>query len=1001
MRFAVRLTGWAVLLLAVTSQALAGRLPLRTYTTADGLGSSFINRIVRDSRGFLWFCTREGLSRFDGYRFVTYGLADGLPHATVNDMLESSPGEYWIATNGGGVCRFRPGAGAAPFEVFRLGSGTLSNRVNVLYRDRSGRIWAGSDGGLFVNDGPKSTAFREVGLWPPHTGVVSLTQDTEGSLWVGMGNGLARVLPDGVIRYTLRPTLGVDPVHALMTDQQGKLWLGHWSGLMAFVPPPAVQSRTQGSPGTLAGARWYTRTDGLPSGEVVGLLQRRDGSIWVTTTEGLAEIGATGIRVHGKFEGLGRIAEGLAEDSAGNLWMGSAAGAVRWMSGGFTSFVENDIPGLTEPLSLLEAPGGELLAVDDAWNVRWFHKGDFRTVRLNLPVKPGPPFWGSQGALLDRSGDFWVPTRVGLYRFSGIRGIAELQTSRPALYRSRDGLPEDGVWRVFEDSKGRLWIGTRASTGSGLVSWERATGSFHTYSSSEGMESARGPAAFCEDRSGAVWIGFAEGGLARFQAGQWKRLTESDGVPPGLIWSLYADRAGRVWVGSAQGGLARMDDPTAARPSLKRYTIQQGLSSNYVRAITEDQWGRIYLATARGVNRLEPDTGRVIRYTVRDGLADDFVTTAFRDRRGVLWFGTRQGISRLEPRPEPPETLPPVYIEGLRIAGAVRPVSQIGQREIAGLELHAGESALQIDFVGLGFRVGEQLRYQFRLEGADADWGPPTEQRTTYYPRLAPGRYRFQVRAVSSSGLSSAEPAVVAFTVLPPVWRRAWFLTLAGALAILAAYALHRYRLARVLEIERVRRRIATDLHDDIGASLSRVAILSEVARQEIGSGEVRTEARLSQIAESARELIDEMSDVVWSIDPRRDNLGNLVTRIRRFASDMLESRGIAFDLEAPPAVERVRLTPEQRRHIFLILKEAVNNAARHAGCASVSLSFRLSGRQLVARIHDNGAGFQRSDEESGRGLDNMRARAESLGGSFQVDSAPGRGTSVAFQVPL
>ncbi len=143
------------------------------------------------------------------------------------------------------------------------------------------------------------------------------------------------------------------------------------------------------------------------------------------------------------------------------------------------------------------------------------------------------------------------------------------------------------------------------------------------------------------------------------------------------------------------------------------------------------------------------------------------------------------------------------------------------------------------------------------------------------------------------------------------------------------------------------------------------------------------------------------MSDVVWSIDPRRDNLGNLVTRIRRFASDMLECRGIVFDLEAPPGAERVRLTPEQRRHIFLILKEAVNNAARHAGCASVSLSLRLSGRQLTAGIHDNGAGFLRTDEDGGRGLGNMRARAESLGGSFQVDSAPGRGTSVTFQVPL
>ncbi len=1002
MRFGGRLLGWAVLLLlAITAQA-AGRLPLRTYTTADGLGSTFIKRIVRDSRGFLWFCTREGLSRFDGYRFVTYGLADGLPHVTVNDMLESSPGDYWIATNGGGVCRFRPGAGAARFETFRMGSTATSNRVNVLYRDRSGRLWAGADAGLFVADlmnaGREPTAFREVDLGPPHRAILSLAQDREGTLWVGTGQGLARLLPGGAIRYALRPRLGYDPVNALMTDQQGRLWLGHRDGLVTFVPPPAAQSRNQDSSLAPAGARWYTRADGLPSDEVVDLLQRRDGSIWIATAEGLAEIGPTGVRVHGKFERLGHITEGLAEDSAGNVWLGSTAGAVRWMSGGFTSFGEADLPGFSEPLSLLETPAGELLAVDHAWTMHWFRKGAFRPVRPNLPVKPAP-LWGNQGACLDRSGDFWIPTRVGLYRFAGIRRIEELRTRRPAVYTSREGLPEGPVQRVFEDSKGRLWIATEGAF-PGLASWERATGAFHTYSSSNGLELLNYPSAFGEDRSGAVWIGFKEGGLARFREGRFTRLMQADGVPASRIWALYVDHADRVWVGSAEG-LARIDDPTAARPHLKRYTIQEGLSSNYVRAITEDRWGRIYLATARGVNRLEPDTGRVIRYTVLDGLANDFVTLAFRDRQEVLWFGTREGLSWLEPQPEAPETPPPVYIEGLRIAGTVQPVSPIGQREIAGLEMQTNQSALEIDFVGLGFRVGERLRYQFRLEGADADWAPPTEQRTTYYARLAPGRYRFQVRAVSASGLTSAEPAVVAFTVLPPVWRRAWFLTLAGILAVLAAYALHRYRLARLLEIERVRRRIATDLHDDIGASLSRVAILSEVARQDIGNGDGRTAARLSQIAESARELMDEMSDVVWSIDPRRDNLGNLVTRIRRFASDLLESRGIAFDLAAPPGADRVRLTPEQRRHIFLILKEAVNNAARHAGCASVSLSFHLSGRQLVAQVHDNGAGFPQPDEESGCGLANMRARAESLGASFQVDSAPGCGTSVMFRVPL
>ncbi|HXG58964.1 MAG TPA: two-component regulator propeller domain-containing protein [Thermoanaerobaculia bacterium] len=1008
MRFGGRVLRCAVVLLAVVPQARAERLPLRVYTTADGLGSTFIERVVRDSRGFLWFCTREGLSRFDGYRFVTYGQADGLPNAAVNDIVESRPGEYWIATNGGGVCRFRPGAGAARFETFRTGSTVVSNRVNVLLHDRSGRVWAGSDDELFVNEGPESTRFREVPV-ASHSGILSLLQDREGGLWIGTGKGLVHLLTDGVgaIRYTLRPRLEADPVQALMVDREGKIWLGHAEGLMTFVPPPASQSRNRDSAPMLVGARWYSRADGLPSDDVIDLLQRRDGGIWVSTEKGLASVGPAGVRVHGKFEGVGHLSKGLAEDSAGNLWFGSSGGAVRWLAGGFSSFTSSEVPGLTEPLSLLETRNGELLIVDSNWTVRWFGNGAFHAEQPNLPVAPAP-LWGNQGALLDRSGDFWIPTRLGLHRFTGISGISDLRTRQPVVYGRRQGLPDDMVYRLFEDSKGRLWIGTRALPGAdsrpgyipGLVSWDRASWSFRMYPASGGLEPLKRPSAFCEDRNGGVWIGFSEGGLARFHDGRLTRITSAEAVSDGMIWALYLDDAGRLWIGSANGGVARVDDPAAARPRMKRYTLQEGLSSNYVRAITQDRWGRIYLATARGVNRLDPSTDRVIRYTTQDGLANDFVTTAFRDRQGVLWFGTREGLSRLEPRPDVPETPPPVYIAGLRVGGSVLPVSQIGQKKIVGLELPASQSVLEIDFLGLGFHMGERLRYQFRLEGADADWGAPTEQRTTHYARVAPGRYRFQVRAVSATGLTSAEPAVVAFTVLPPLWRRGWFIALVTALALMAAYALHHYRLARVLEIERVRSRIATDLHDDIGAGLSRVVILSEVAKQQIESGQ-NANAALNQIGESARELIDGMSDVVWSIDPRHDSLEDVVWRIRAFASDVLESRGIAFDFDAPAELENVRLTPEQRRHIFLICKEAVNNATRHAGCASVRLSFQLTDHELLGRIHDDGRGFAAGTENAGHGVENMRARAESLGGSFELDSAPGRGTFLTFRVPL
>ncbi len=218
------------------------------------------------------------------------------------------------------------------------------------------------------------------------------------------------------------------------------------------------------------------------------------------------------------------------------------------------------------------------------------------------------------------------------------------------------------------------------------------------------------------------------------------------------------------------------------------------------------------------------------------------------------------------------------------------------------------------------------------------------------------------------------------------------------------AFSLYRYRVRQLLELERVRTRIATDLHDDIGASLSRVAILSEVVRQQNRGHNGESEGRLAEIANSARELVDSMSDIVWSVDPRRDDLGNVVTRVRQFGADIFEAQGIEWELQVTPDLEKTKLTPEQRRDIFLICKEALNNVARHAGCRRATLSLRVSGQQILVEIKDDGRGFAATVVENGRGghgLANMRARAARLGGSLGIASDPGHGTQLNLSIPL
>ena len=297
------------------------------------------------------------------------------------------------------------------------------------------------------------------------------------------------------------------------------------------------------------------------------------------------------------------------------------------------------------------------------------------------------------------------------------------------------------------------------------------------------------------------------------------------------------------------------------------------------------------------------------------------------------------------------------------------------------------------------------MRYQHKLEGTDQDWSAPTEQRTVNFANLAPGRYQFLVRAVNADGVGSQTPARFSFTILPPFWQRWWFLALATTLVGLAAYALHRYRVARLIELERMRTRIATDLHDDIGAGLSQIAILSEVSRQRLGKEQNGVNESLARIANTSRDLLDSMSDIVWAINPRRDRVSDLAQRLREFAGDVFTSREIEFSFRTPASGSEIRLEADVRRQLYLIFKEAVNNAARHSRCTQAEIEFEVAQDRLLLHVRDNGCGFDPNGDgatsRNGNGLVSMRERARALGGEIEINSQPNLGTAIKLNLPL
>jgi ligand-binding sensor domain-containing protein/two-component sensor histidine kinase len=994
------------------------QLPLKTYTTADGLAQDNVNKIVRDSRGFLWLCTGEGLSRFDGYQFVTYTTDQGLSHRVVNDFLETRAGVYWVAT-GNGVCRFNPRA-TPLFTVFRPGTDSRLWAVESLVEDSAGVVWLGTETGLYRLDEPGGQPrlqFVDIGTPADAEGnfIEALLVDRQGALWVGTrGSGLYQRSPNGrVNRYTSRNGLPANRIDAMLQDRSGRLWIGTPDGLCVFAQDP--------DPNKQIVQRYYGAEEGLVGKWISSLFQSADGHLWVGMHGGLAElvsgeslepsapakaakIQPVHFRSYGTASGLSAAdVETITEDYDRNLWLGTeSGGAMKLVPGGFRTYTQQDGLCSAGVDAVVQDRAGRLCAINRDC-ISWFDGQRFSTVPFLLPKRMRPGWGWNQVAFQDRDGEWWVPTGRGLCRFPEV-GVEELASTPPkSVYNTANGLPFDEVFRLFEDRKGDIWISTLSRGNNGLSRWERATQKFETFSESLelGDLRSRAVAAFAEDAAGNVWIGYWGGGLARYSAGRFEVFGEVDGLPAGTIRAIYLDHGHRLWIASALGGLGRIDDPMASRPRFADYTAAQGLSSNDTWCVTEDQFGRIYVGTGRGLDRLDPDTGHIRHYTIADGLAKGQIRSAFTDSHGALWFaGNVGGLSRLVPGPDSPEIEPPILISGLRIAGVPYPLSQLGETRLTELDLGPDQNQLNIDFVGLSFGSGEVLRYQHRLEGADADWSPPSTDRIVNYEHLAPGHYRFMVRAVNAEGLASGTPAALAFTIPPPVWRRWWVLASAMLLIGLGIFAAHRSRVARLVEIERVRTRIATDLHDDIGANLSLIAMVSEVARGHFQREDQRLKEWFSTIAITSRDTVDAMADIVWAVNPKRDQLSDLTMRMRRFADDIFDARSIELEFEGPEPGRDLKVGADLRREVFLIFKESVNNIVRHSGASAAQVDLHVDRGWLVLQITDNGHGFDPNVAADGNGLSSMRQRASRLGGSFEVASG-NRGTTSVLRVPL
>ena len=974
---------------------------VRVFDTENGLPHNRVNKIYWDSKNSLWICTDDGLSRFDGHQFVNYTTADGLPHKYVNAVLETRTGEYWVATDGG-LSRFDPRPGQTRFTNYAPSGPVEARHINALTEDPDGSLLLGTSFGLYRFKAlRRPTIFERIDFGPlpdpPGAEMVhAIAHDTGGSLWLATNHGLyQRGRNAGWTHYGTESGLPAAFVTSFAEERNGRLWVAFHSGFGRIAVDP--------KPGTPVLDCVETDKPGLGR-EVRALWFGTDGRRWIATNTGLREWVIDSNRVsrfreHTIQDKFPREAVlSIGEDIAGNLWIGTRrSGLLRMSSSRFQTFGATEGLQLGRDQLLLELQSGQV-SVFDVGGERtqvYRQEGGQRFAAI-LPALPEPvasmPFV-LQMAIEDHKGAWWFSTVSGLFRFATLGGRSDLRL-----------LSECGVDRFFEDAAGDVWISNRppGEKFAKLARWERRSGLVHDESERLPLDARMGIAAFAQDRAGTMWIGLQlPGRLLRLKEGRFQPLSANW---RGHINKLFVDSKGRLWITSTESGLGFIADPNSADPQLRRYTRAQGLSADEVWCVTEDRLGRIYAGTARGVDRLEPATGRIVHYSTADGLVRGDIRSALRDRSGNLWFASANGVSRFTPSED--QTVPPsrARITALRAAGVPFPLSEFGEAAVGPVQFLSHQNSLQIDFAATDYNVLAPLRYQFwldreRLTDSGQTWQDAGTSSTVHLVSLAPGDYSFKVRAVTPDGLPG-NPASVDFAILPPFWRTWWFqLTCVAAIAALA-YGLHTQRVQRQLAIERVRSHIAMDLHDDIGAGLSRISVMGEALKSRLLAGDEEVQTMLGEIATSSRRLITDMGDIVWSLDPRRDQIGELASRLRAFGSDLLETRGVEWTVDAILEKLHRSVPTALRRQLYLVFKEGIHNIGKHSDAKRATLRLWFQDGCVYGELTDDGRGIAPGSKH-GNGIPSMRARVEQLAGNFEISTTAGGGTSIRIHVPL
>ncbi len=987
-----------------------------SFTKLQGLKANNIFCIMQDNNGNLWFGTGGGgACRYDGKYFTHFTKKEGMSNHMIRSIIQDKSGNLWFGMWGDGVYRYD----GKNFTHFTEKEGLSYETVFSMLQDTDGNIWIGMmNGSISKYDGKSFTQFilkhkpQDQNEYP----VTSIVQDKSGNLWFGtLMHGVYCYNGKTFSHFTKKEGLGSDAVYSMLIDKNENIWFGTNHGGACFYDGRSFIH--------------FSDKEGLGNCNINDIIEDKSGNLWFGSDDcGVIRFDGTSFTHFTEKEGLGNNSVySLFQDRSGNIWIGGCGSGVSRYNGRiFTHFTEKE--GLSDKrvLNILQEKDGNL----------WF--GTWNGGANRYDGKSFTRFTKKEGLsdelitcmFKDKKGNIWFATWG--------KGVICYDGKSFLHYTEKEGLAGNYMMSIIEDKSENIWFG---SDGNGESRYDGK--SFTCFGIKEGLSNDGIMCAF-KDKSENLWFGTARGGVNRYDGKSFTQFTEKEGLSTNWVNCLIQDNSGNMWFGTRGGGVCRYDGK-----SFMHFTEKEGLCDNEVNSILQDKRGTLWFGTPFGLSKLSDDymmklakasengnTDQPVifkNYTYEDGFLgiSCFPKSIFEDNKGTIWIGTNDRLTAYHPGGDEPDTIAPnIQITGIQLFNEKIAWLDLYKKKDSGLVLGNGvhisnikfdslskwyslpenlslaynNNYVTFNFIGITQIQSHKVKYKFKLEGLDENWSSLTTHTEAPYGNLPHGTYTFKVKSVNSEGYWSKEFKYT-FTIRPPWWKTWWaytgymLLIMAGMWAVI--YSIIEYQRKKIRLIVNERNRIARELHDDIGAELNRITMVSQFLYKKTIMDEDMQE-KLRYISEAGKKVLGSIGEIIWTMNPQKDNLDSLLAYIRRFVTEYLETNGIDVNIEFPDDIPANEISDEYRRNLFLVVKEAIANISKYSKATTVLLSMNIREKLADFEISDNGIGFSvKEKQEWGNGLRNMNQRMKDIGGNFHISSDQNQGTLIRLTFPV